>query len=226
MGSCDHRAMERFARVRPRWLLALVGVGAAAALVALGATFAARAQTQVSVVPLRQPVDGRTYAQWEVQWWKRVLSLTSHSVPCSTGQHGLVWFLERQAVCTVPATDYILIGTPSAECSTVEKPPYYATTDNGLLRCARRNWREGVYGTPTVTVTVDGERVPTFRVTTPVFRFVLPRKNLLDTRKRRGRARAYGANVMLRPLPAGPHTVRVTAAHWVYRSLTYRLTVK
>ena len=64
----------------------------------------------------------------------------------TTGQHGPVWFptpdnydLGLNALgtvtCHLPVGEYVLLG-PGYECSTVERPPFHASTDAGLLSCA------------------------------------------------------------------------------------------
>lgn len=223
---------------RRMWLVCV------ATLVAIGGGTAWGGVGGSSVIVSRQTiVGGLTYPQWEAKAWQweiaNVRFLASHppAVPrCTTaGQRGPVWFLHGDNYqpagssitrsCTIPAGRYLFIDAPSNECSTVEPPPYHATTDPGLRRCARS------FGPVSSMLTLDGRRIAPsgFVVATAVFRFTMPPRNnyLQVPGATHGRGAAYGQGLMLRPLTDGPHTlVRVARYHGglTLRS-TYHLTV-
>lgn len=237
---CEDRQM-RLGRLgdvgRAPLLGCLVLLGAVGAATAVGATNAN------VVVPRNTIIGGRTYAQWEAKAWQwnlanvRFLSSNPPTVPrCTTGgQHGPVWFLHGDnytgagnsitRVCHVPGGRYLFLYEPSFECSTVEAPPYHATTDGGLLRCARS------FGSVRSTLILDGKRIMPagIVVETPVFGFKMPAQDneLQVPGATHGRAAAYGKPVMLRPLAKGSHTlVQVSSSHGAPTlSSTFHLTV-
>jgi hypothetical protein len=194
------------------------------------------------VVPRSEAIGGHTYADWAARYWQwdlanvRWYQSGAPKVPqCTTqGQHGPVWFLHGDnysgagnaitRVCAVPANRYLFLYG-SGDCSTVERPPFHATTNPGLVRCARSA------GSTSGTFTLDGRRLSPsgFAVATKAFRFVVPPRNnqLLVPGATHGRAAAYGLAVVLKPLDRGPHVlVQVQRlAHGLVLRSTYRLTI-
>jgi hypothetical protein len=172
-----------------------------------------------ATVPYGTPVLGRSDAQWEVAEWRRYLAAPRSIGPdesCAVRQHPGLWFLaglgDRATAhnryhhdCSVPAGTYLLLPLPGDECSTVEPPPYHASGDRGLHRCARRQWST-LAARPEVTL--DGRPVALPPPSaTPVFAFSLPRRNVLFTPRRHGRAAAYGRAIVFPPLAPGRHTI-------------------
>jgi hypothetical protein len=210
---------------------------------AVGAGAPATASALSAVVGGSEVIGGHTYAQWEArawQWQIANLRFYDSSVPraprCTTsGQTGPVWYLggdnyeaagdSIKRACDVPSGRYLFIADPSDECSTVEPPPFRATTTAGLESCARS------FGPVSSTLTLDGKRLawPGFVLETPVFSFTMPRRNnyLLVPGATGGRGAAYGEPVMLRPLSAGSHTLVRTESspHGPTLRSTYELTV-
>ncbi|MEA2266272.1 MAG: hypothetical protein QOE27_1855 [Solirubrobacteraceae bacterium] len=197
------------------------------AAVAGAATLPASAAPTGRLVPRGERVAGRTYLQWQVAAWQWQLGnlIIPRGGPNPTfctiaGQTAPVWFLgasfnTRNSVtgaCAIPAGRFILVASPDIVCSTVEPPPFHATTDAGLRRCARAGWRSA---RARHAVTLDGValRPPGFVVATPAFSFTMPgNDNYLNVPGiTGGRAAAFGYADMLRPLRPGRHTlVRVT----------------
>lgn len=203
----------------------------------------ATARDPAAVVARSAVIGGRTYPQWEAkawQWQIANLRFYDSGLPrtrrcTSSGQAGPVWFLGGDnyegagdaitRTCDVPAGRYLFIADPSDECSTVEPPPFNATTTAGLEGCARS------FGPLSSTLTLDGRQLawPGFVVETPVFRFTMPPRNnyLLVPGATSGRGAAYGEPVMLRPLSTGTHTLVRTdsSPHGPTLRSTYELTV-
>jgi hypothetical protein len=173
-------------------------------------------------VPASATIGGLTYAQWVTKEWQwAIATLHSHhsSAPrtsscVTTGQQGPVWFpwiddydlgstKPVTVTCHVPQGHYVLLSSPSYECSTAERPPYHATTDAGLLRCAHVRSANSLLLDDQI-VTPAG-----FPVSTGVFTFTMPSEhNFLDVPgKSHGRGAAYGRPIILGPLPAGSHTI-------------------
>jgi hypothetical protein len=122
-----------------------------------------------------------------------------------------------------------MLDVPSVECSTVERRPFYARTDSGLMRCARTLWKKHV---GEEALTLDGRKLepPGYVGGTRAFGFTLPaRNNYLGVRGHtHARGAIYGVATILRPLRPGPHTlVQVEAfAHTsFYVTMTYKLIV-
>jgi hypothetical protein len=200
------------------------------------------------LVPKGQRIAGRTYGQWAAAWerWRLSLSLdhaAASALACATAhQSGAVWFLggdggasaESVRYCTIPAGRYLMVGVPTAECSTVEKLPFHATTNAGLQACARRFWIKTL-GNGLLApdhLEVDGVTLtpPGFVVASPAFAFTMPRSDnfLQVSGHTHGRSAVYGEVAILRPLAAGTHTVIVPfdLLNPSQPTGTYRLTVK
>ena len=125
-----------------------------------------------------------------------------------------MWFLQPDVydfgrsftdVCNVPAGDYVFIEYPSTECSTVEPRPFHATTDAGLVRCARS------FAPVKSSLALDGQVLSPSGsvVSTGAFSFTMPATgNFLEIPgKTGGRAAAYGQGLMLGPLTSGTHSI-------------------
>jgi hypothetical protein len=225
---------------------ALLITGVVAAAVSVPASLSASKLNEV--VPKGQRIAGRTYGQWAAAWerWRLSLSL-NHAAPstsaCATAhQSGAVWFLGGDGGasakpvrrCTIPAGRYLMVGVPTAECSTVEKPPFHATTNASLRACARRFWIKTL-GNGLLApdhLGIDGVTLspPGFVVASPAFTFTMPTSDnfLQVSGHTHGRSAVYGEVAILRPLPAGTHTV-IAPFDLLTPSQptgTYRLTIK
>lgn len=131
--------------------------------------------------------------------------------------------------CAIPVGRYPMLSTPSIDCSTLEPSPFHATTNVGLMRCAKRLWKR--YEGPE-TVTRDGVSLNPVGFTggTPAFAFKEPARNDYELAPGRthGRTAVYGVASIFRPLSRGTHTLVVIDgfrhASIVYK-ITYQLTV-
>jgi hypothetical protein len=152
-------------------------------------------------------------------------------------QRGPVWFLGASAgtpavhtyTCTIPAGRYVMLDPPSIDCSTLEAPPFHATTNAGLTRCAKTQWQQH-QGRDSLTL--DGVKLqPAGYVTrTRPFAFRMPtNNNILELPGRtRGRAAVYGEASILPPLTTDTHMLvqRAGYAHTTTSwTVTWRLTV-
>ncbi len=173
-------------------------------------------------------IGGLTYAQWETKAWQwSIANLHSHyaraprtSACVTAGQQGPVWFPEVDyydldfahlgtVTCHVPSGQYVFLLGASVECSTVERPPFHASSDAGLLRCS--------HVTSASSVLFDGQLLSPsgFPVSTGVFSFTMPASNnyLQVPGKTHGRGAAFGLPIMLGPLAPGIHTI-INARHY------------
>jgi hypothetical protein len=100
------------------------------------------------------------------------------------------------------------VGVPSIDCSTIERAPFHATTDTGLVRCAQRDWHAVA---PEGGLTLDGTALNATAglVTTSAFDFSTPpNDNMFGVPGRTsGRAAVEGYVTILRPLSVGRHTL-------------------
>jgi hypothetical protein len=217
----------------------MLGLALTTAVVRVGASAAASQPTPL--VPGSGSVAGRGYDQWVVAAWRWRASLpdvTPNRSSCfTTSQHGPVWFLGGSVLkgssmtrtCTIPAGRYIMLDFPSVECSTAERPPFYARSDSGLVRCAKTWWMKHP---GEETLTLDGTKLepPGYVGGTSAFSFTFPgRNNYLHVRGHtRARGAVYGAATILRPLSPGPHTLvqaEAFANTSFYLTTTFKLTV-
>jgi hypothetical protein len=172
------------------------------------------------VVSTSQRVAGKTYPQWMVASWQWLLANgRSNAAPqkgglsCITrGERGSVWFLDNEyegfrpvtVTCAIPASRYLFLQGPTFDCSTVEPAPFGAARAT-LQQCVTRFKLAGV------KLTLDGKRLTpaAHSVATPAFRFSMPAQgNVLKVPGQTGGyAAARGDATMLRPLPAGRHTL-------------------
>jgi hypothetical protein len=166
-------------------------------------------------VPRGELVGGRGYGEWlaaAYQWRLSLPGVMADKTSCITkSQHRPVWFLgidPTTETCNVPSGVYLMLFTPSFDCSTVERPPLHATTNAGLRRCAKRLWSR-YPGAETATLDGVPLRPPGYLVATAAFHFTMPeRNNWLQVRGHTsGRAAAYGLASILRPLSPGVHTL-------------------
>jgi hypothetical protein len=210
---------KAFGLVRGR--AAEAGLVAAVVAITLVAAGGSSAGVSTQIVPSGAHIGGHTLGQWVVrggQWQLKYLRRYNRSAPrvlgCVTaGQAGPVWYLHGNVyrgrsvtvTCRVPAERYLLIDVPSVDCSTVESAPFHATSDAGLVRCARSFRR------PAAILRLDRTKLspPGFIVATPAFPFAMPAShNVLGvTGRTHGRAAVVALALLLRPLAAGKHTL-------------------
>ena len=216
-------------------------VPSAVTLVAIFGIGSSAASQSAQIVPRDALVGGRGYSQWTAAYWRWRDSLhrvTGNGTSCLSASHGPVWFLgsSQEGIvitrnCSIPAGRYIMIAGPSTDCSTVNKPPYYAKTTAGLVRCARRGWRK----TPgELRLTLDGLALqpPGYVLRTTAFRFQMPAHNneFFAPGPTAGREADYGYATILPPLSPGSHTLMGVGRYKNYpyppEKVTYHLTVR
>lgn len=195
-------------------------IAAVGCVLALSTVGAANAASPDVVVGPHGTIAGQGYGQWLRNSWQLALSRLPHASACQSMRvNGTTVALllggysgkpERHS-CRVRAGEPVYVNGLSSECSTVEKPPFHGTTANQLRRCARRN----LAGATNLTATVDGRPVGDYHAlisASPVYRFHLPKHNLLGVTAHSGRSAAYGEGLLLRGLKAGAHTAHITGA--------------
>ncbi|OAJ62770.1 hypothetical protein A6V36_20585 [Paraburkholderia ginsengiterrae] len=198
--------------------------GAAPASVANNSVTKA-AVTSTQIVPPNETFEGKTYPLWEAAFWQWALALPvndptlphpfndCNNRPISAGQSGDVWFWsapEATVVCNqsatiIPAGKAIFLTTLDIEASSLDAPPFFATTAAGQLAIAQQfaNYIQDLF------VTIDGvpvANVTAYRTTTVQFTFTAPTPWIFNTVGGSGTSVGDGYFLMLQ-LPPGAHTI-------------------
>lgn len=216
----------------------------------IGSPFAAQAQnaTPVSSNPVLAPdalVDGLTLAEWQGRYFQWVVSLFSSDMDpyldttgdrCANGQHGPVFFLAPgpagsiERSCNVPTGVTLFVPILSAECSSLEPPPYGGSTEEELRRCAASHIDTGLEIDLTLmSLSVDGQAVNLtgYRTSTPMVQVVWSPGN--DAGVPAGVAQSVGDGyaVLVGPLSEGEHIIELGAPDGAggVANITYTLTV-
>ena len=198
------------------------------------------------VFPAEALPFGQEYAAWSVEWWQWAVSLPAAANPlldetgeqCATAQRGAVWFLAgvlspsgvaRRHCAAVPAGTALFFPM-LIEWDTVQVAP-------PLTVAALRQLTSALVGGSTeLAVTLDGvplQNLQLLRFTSPAFSVTLPHNNLFEALgNSAGAPGTYfptvtaGVYVMLRPLAAGEHTLRLRGqGRSSALDITYQLTV-
>lgn len=219
----------------------------------------AMAQDTPKVLDRDSVAYGRTYSEWSAAWeqWATSIPVSTHPLfdkgDCKVGQSGPVWFLGGKfcatedttcgftnvvRTCTVPGDKALYIAVVNSEDSALEDPARPQVAD-------LRAYVAGVIDMAEVSITVDGSPIPDvkqeFRVQSPAFSFTLPDNNIFKALYAPGpRVPKFykgtyfpavddGVYVMLPPLSAGTHVVRIEGLfpEWSFGfDVTYNLTVE
>jgi hypothetical protein len=111
--------------------------------------------------------------------------------------------------CTVKPGTKVLVAAWSAECSTLEGPPFHGDDETSLRACARAV--NGGIATTDVVVFLDGKRVPVTEVMSGLLRLDLPADNIFGMPAGTGSppylSVADGWVALLHPLTPGTHTI-------------------
>ena len=113
--------------------------------------------------------------------------------------------------CEVPAGTILFLDILSAECSTLEEPPFYGGNEEELRACA-----EG-FILADLEASIDSVAVQNLEQyihLSPLFEFTLPENNILEVEAgSTGQSISNGAHLMLKPLKPGEHTVHFHASY-------------
>ena len=198
--------------------LRLRALGVGLAVGALGVVASAQAVGGASVLPRDGRVAGKGYAAWQaIAWQWAIRSSLPGPPPCATVRVGdtTVAVLSGNFyggtvtfTCRVPAGRPIYVMGGAAECSTLEKPPFYASSAAQLVRCAEREFTGA-----RSTASIDGQPVGGYRTlvtSTSAYPIHAPEHNVLNGQPGAGLAAARGYGLLFGGLASGTYTLRVT----------------
>lgn len=204
--------------------LSVVGVTAVLLLSTVYIAFA-RSNANPGVFPPNSRVQGHSYGEWSAIWWQYVFSLPMDQNPlvgatgteCSYERIGNVAVVVIDPTATDPIHCEVEKGTMlfldilSAECSTLEEPPFYGGNEEELRVCA-----EG-FILHDLEASIDGvpiQNLNRYIHTSPLFEFTVPDNNILGVDAGlTGQSISNGAHLMLKPLAVGAHTIHLHASY-------------
>src|SRR5204863_6130274 len=123
-------------------------------------------------VPAGGQIAGHGYGQWLRTSWQLFFRTPPVLPACQSAQTsaGRVGMLmggysgkKAQYTCNETAGQPLYVNGLSAECSTLEKPPFHGETPRELERCARRNMK----GARNLSASVDGQAVADYKQLIP-----------------------------------------------------------
>jgi hypothetical protein len=168
-----------------------------------------------------EKVEGKTYAEWSVAWWKWAQAIKKDRNPildktgefAGQGQEGPVWFLagnvggKSTRKCAIPAGKPVFF--PVVNISEDEAPDKADEKKQRAVAKAEMDRAEGL------EASLDGKRISgldRFRVASAVFTFTAPDKAAdapfgADGSIGKRTAVSDGYWIMLKPLSEGKHTL-------------------
>lgn len=202
-----------------------------AACVLIAATPTSLAAVPNEAVPDGGKVLGKGYSAWLAISWQTLLAGPPDGPVCDKGHGAVILFgggtgLPEEHTCSVRAGQPVYASGLADECSNRESAPFHGETPAELKRCARGHFK----GATNLMAWIDDTPVTGYErliKASPVFKFHLPKRNLMHSRKRSGKGAAYGIGLLIGSLTPGVHTVVVTGDFPGFQSdVTYLLVVQ
>jgi len=182
----------------------------------------ARGNANPKILSPNSRVQGLTYGEWSAKWWQYVLSIPEPQNPLAggtgnqcayqrIGNVGLIAVdpLANEPIqCEVPNGMMLFLDILSAECSTIEEPPFYGGNEEEMRDCALE------FTFTDLQASIDGVAVKNldrYIHTSPLFDFTLPDQNILYTDELIGQSVSNGAHLILAPLSPGEHSAYLHA---------------
>jgi hypothetical protein len=176
-----------------------------------------------NVYPPGSKPFGLTYGEWSAKWWQWAMSIPIKDNPvvdengekCAIGQKDAnVWFLagtgggEVTRSCNIPAEKAIFFPLLNVECD------YFSpdlTTEADLRKCAKADQDKAT----NLQASVDGVAIPDvkiYRAQSPLFNVTIPKDNTMGYPPGITQAISDGFWILLKPLPAGKHTIEFSGS--------------
>jgi hypothetical protein len=169
--------------------------------------------------PPQSNAGGASLGDWVGRFWTQALTLPADhnpfvgtADPCNPlDTHVIAPLLpdvsQPRLTCTVRPGTRVFASGSSAECSSVEPPPFHADTFAEAVACAR------AFSAPLTrhVLTVDGRATDLLAGghsgTSEYLTVQLPANNIFGVPPQAVRFAAFGYGVLLSPLPPGTHTI-------------------
>lgn len=164
---------------------------------------------------------GVPYEDWMTKWWQWNMGIPKKQHPqvndpnlikCPVGESGNVSFLthslqgKTEYSCTIPAGNAIMLPISTGECTSDEAQ---SSKLADMIKCATEGDKY-----LTFEAVVDGVRLNGLEqnyAISDIFNITVPENNFLGLRPGQWKAGSGGYFVFLEPLPAGNHTVSISA---------------
>ena len=176
--------------------------------------FAAIAAIAAATAPSASAVPDRQLSKVLGDMWTTILETPAEDNPFTGGDPCVELGANivapfaggAELTCVVKPGTRIFVAAYSAECSTVEDPPYHGDDEQELRTCARNN----VVAFEPVSATVDGRPIALTRVQTALLNFVLPPDNVFGLAAgTTGQSVGDGWVALLAPLTPGSHEILI-----------------
>ena len=179
----------------------------------------------VTIVDPEEAYAGVAPGEWLARNWQWTFSLPLDVSPsfnpdapnCGYGQSGPVFFLPANftadpavTTCIVPQGTAIFTQVGTAECSTVEPPPFFGRDEAELRACAVALGSEDIVD---IEASVNGEPVPNlerYLFRSPLFTLTLPEDNVLGVPPGVALSVAEGYAFIIAPPSPGEYEVFVS----------------
>jgi hypothetical protein len=186
----------------------------------------AGAAANPGILPPQSHPYGLSYSEWQGRFWQWTESVPVPQNPafdqtgalCGTAQQGHVWFTTASVfptvdrTCAIPAGTALFVLVIANECSSLEPPPFFGTTEPALQACATSGY-DAFFGGLAVSVTIDGrpvEDLASYRSVSPAVQVTLPAENIWGVPGGSGLAAGDGIFLMLAPMSVGSHRIEIT----------------
>jgi hypothetical protein len=178
----------------------------------------------VEILPPDEGWAGLTRGEWAARRWQWGATMPEDVHPaydvtgderCGYGQSGPVFFMPGgpgvgvPLRCVVAEGIAILIDVASAECSTVEPPPFFGRTEDELRACASASLDQVTQ----YHARINGQEVAdldAYRVGTPLFTITLPEGNIYGLEPGVAQAVEEGYSFIIAPPPPGEYRVTIS----------------
>jgi hypothetical protein len=175
------------------------------------------------VLPPNARVQGHTLGEWSAIAWSSMFAIPA-SINPGLGAPWTDCYVERSGnvgvgvilfspfspfECTMPAGTKLFLDVATAECSTLEAPPFYGGNEEELRACALHLYYTNIQVT---IVGVAIQNLDDYTVLSPMFQFTVPADNFFGVPGGTvGESVSYGTFLMLAPLDPGQHSIYIHA---------------
>lgn len=171
------------------------------------------------------------YGIWSAVWWQWLLAIPtgpgtdqnplhdSTGMYCGANQSGPVWFLTGTVAngqpvtrnCLIPSAMPVFVPLAMVKCSTLDASPFHCTNATSCRSCAT-TIVDGI-NLSSLTISIDDmqikDGIEAYRSISPLFSFLVPGQNILNSPSGSGMAVSAGYWLMLKSMSPGRHTIHI-----------------